>query len=169
LYPEREVLGDDIARHPGHAVLRAWTEDVLSLLGATALKVCSRPIPVPSMKQILALALCLLLVLSTQAIGGGETDPPDWSDVRGIFVERCVMCHSAQGAALGLRLDTYEAAISGSTNGAVLLAGEAERSELIRRLRGESVPRMPFLGYPLPEDQIELITDWVDEGLVEKN
>lgn len=121
------------------------------------------------MKQILAILLGPLLLLSTQAVGGGEDDPPDWSDVRGIFVERCVMCHSAQGAALGLRLDTYEAAIAGSTNGAVLLRADAEGSELIRRLRGESLPRMPFLSYPLPDDQIELIMHWVDGGLIEKN
>lgn len=129
----------------------------------------SRPIPVPCMKHLLTFLVCPLLVLSTQAVGGEQSDPPDWSDVRGIFVERCVMCHSAQGAAVGLRLDSYEAAIAGSTNGAVLLHGEAERSELIRRLRGESLPRMPFLGRPLPEDQIELIMHWVDGGLVEKN
>ena len=135
----------------------------------TTVEPCSRPIPVPCMKHLLAFLLCSLLVLSTQAVGGGESDPPDWSDVQGIFVERCVMCHSAQGAALGLRLDTYQAAIAGSTNGTVLLHGEAERSELIRRLRGESLPRMPFLSRPLPEDQIELIMHWVDGGLVEKN
>ena len=121
------------------------------------------------MKRILAFLLCPLLVLSTQSAGGGDSDPPDWSDVRGIFVERCVMCHSAQGAALGLRLDTYEAAIAGSMNGAVLLHGDAEGSELIRRLRGESLPRMPFLSYPLPEDQIDLISHWVDAGLLEEN
>lgn len=121
------------------------------------------------MKRMFAFLLCPLLVLSTQTVGGGEGDPPDWSDVRGIFVERCVMCHSAQGAALGLRLDTYDAAIAGSTNGAVLLHGDAERSELIRRLRGESLPRMPFLSYPLPEEEIELITHWVDAGLLETN
>lgn len=79
------------------------------------------------------------------------------------------MCHSAQGAALGLRLDTYGAAIAGSTNGAVLVHGDAERSELIRRLRGESLPRMPFLSYPLPQDQIELIIHWVEAGLPEEN
>lgn len=121
------------------------------------------------MKRMFVLLLCPLLALSTQAAGGGDGDPPDWSDVRGIFVERCVMCHSAQGAALGLRLDAYEAALAGSTNGAVLVRGDAERSELIRRLRGESLPRMPFLSYPLPQDQIELIMHWIDAGLPENN
>lgn len=121
------------------------------------------------MKRSFAFLLSSFLVLSTEVADGGEGDPPDWADVRGIFVERCVMCHSAQGAALGLRLDTYEGAIAGGQNGAVLLRGDAERSELIRRLRGESLPRMPFLSYPLPDDEIEIIMHWVDAGLPEKN
>jgi hypothetical protein len=119
------------------------------------------------MKRSLAFLLCTLLVVSMQATGGETGDSPDWSDVRGVFVERCVMCHSAQGAALGLRLDTYQAALAGSTKGAVLLGGDAEGSELVRRLRGDSLPRMPFLSYPLPDEQIKLIMEWVDAGLLE--
>ena len=120
------------------------------------------------MKRTL-LQLCSVLLLSTPAAGGDKNDPPNWSDVRSVFVARCVMCHSAQGAALGLRLDTYEAAIAGSRNGAVLRPGDAVGSELIRRLRGESLPRMPFLSYPLPDDEIELILRWVNAGLPEDN
>jgi hypothetical protein len=119
----------------------------------------------PSMKRSLAFLLCMILMAPTQAADGETGDPPDWSDVSGIFVERCVMCHSAQGAALGLRLDTYEAAIAGGANGAVVIPGDAERSELVRRLRGDSLPRMPFLSYPLTGDQIDLIKRWVDAGL----
>lgn len=92
-------------------------------------------------------------------------DPPAWSDVSAIFVERCVMCHSMLGAALGLRLDTYEAAMAGSTRGPVLVAGDPVGSELLRRLRAESLPRMPFLSYPLPPEQIALIERWVAAGL----
>lgn len=122
---------------------------------------------VPYMKRSLAFLLCMLLAVPLRVAGAEAGHSPDWSDVSGIFVERCVMCHSAQGAALGLRLDTYEAALAGSSNGAVLVRGQAERSELIRRLRGESRPRMPLLSYPLPDDQIELIMQWVDAGLPE--
>lgn len=89
----------------------------------------------------------------------------DWSDVSAIFFERCVMCHAEQGAGLGLRLDSYDAAVAGSKRGPVLLPGDAEHSELVRRLRGQSQPRMPFLSYPLPDDQIDLIVRWINAGL----
>ncbi len=96
--------------------------------------------------------------------------PPDWADVSVVFTKRCVMCHSAvAGASKGLRLDDYAAALSGSERGAVLVAGNAEGSELIRRIRGESTPRMPFLSRPLPEDEIELINSWVVAGMPNKN
>lgn len=76
------------------------------------------------------------------------------------------MCHSAlAGASKGLRLDDYAAALAGSERGAVLVPGDVAGSELIRRLRGQSVPRMPFLGRPLPDDQIALIESWIAAGL----
>lgn len=120
----------------------------------------------PNMKRLLAYLICLPLVAATQSSGEPTGNSADWLDVRDIFVERCVMCHSAHGAAKGLRLDTYEAAIAGSITGAVLLRGNADGSELVRRIKGESTPRMPFLSTPLPDGQIELITRWVNEGLL---
>jgi len=93
-------------------------------------------------------------------------EQPDWGDVSAIFNERCVMCHSSVfGAGLGLRLDSYQGAVAGSTKGPVFVPGDASRSELIRRLRGESTPRMPFLSVPLTQDQIDLIVRWIDAGL----
>ena len=98
----------------------------------------------------------------------GEGVPPGWAEVAAIFTERCVMCHSeVAGASKGLRLDEYSAALAGSETGAVLIPGDAAGSELIRRLRGESVPRMPFLSRPLPDDQITLIERWIAAGLPE--
>jgi hypothetical protein len=47
-----------------------------------------------------------------------------------------------------------------------MLPGDVEGSELIRRLRGESLPRMPFLSYPLEKEKIELIVRWIDGGLL---
>lgn len=92
-------------------------------------------------------------------------DAPDWRGVNAIFVERCVMCHAAHGAARGLRLDSYEAALAGGDRGPVLVPGDPAGSELVRRLRGESLPRMPFLSYPLRPDEIDLVVRWVEAGL----
>lgn len=96
---------------------------------------------------------------------GQEAGPPVWKDVLPIFQKRCINCHAAHGAAKGLRLDSYSAAISGGENGAVILPRNATESELVRRLRGQSTPRMPFLSTPLPTDEIELIVRWIEAGV----
>jgi len=83
-----------------------------------------------------------------------------------IFAKRCVMCHSGDAAPLGLRLDSLENVLKGSQRGAVVKAGDADASELVRRIRGQSQPRMPLTGPPyLSADEISLIEDWVAGGL----
>lgn len=119
------------------------------------------------MARILAFALINFLLVSVPARTSAATlaEPPDWAVVSAIFAERCVMCHSQKGASRGLRLDSYETAIAGGKEGAVLVPGDSANSELIRRLRGESLPRMPFLSRPLPSEQIDLIIRWIEAGL----
>lgn len=113
------------------------------------------------------LIAALLTPLAAQSEG---TDIPDWAEVSAILTERCVMCHSeVAGASKGLRLDDYAAALLGSERGPVMVPGDVSGSELIRRLRGESTPRMPFLSRPLPDDQIALIESWIAAGMPNRN
>ena len=121
------------------------------------------------MASIPSQILSSFFLVSTQATITSAEEAPDWAVVSAIFVKHCVMCHSAQGAARGLRLDTYGAAVAGSTNGAVLVPGNTAESELIRRLQGESMPRMPFLSTPLQTEQIDLIMRWIEAGLPKTN
>lgn len=111
--------------------------------------------------------VCLLVACLWPVSGtADEATVPDWADVSAVFNLRCVMCHSeTAGAAKGLRLDSFQAAVSGSDRGPVLLPGDAVGSELVRRLRGISKPPMPFLSRPLPETEIVLIENWIIAGL----
>jgi len=112
-------------------------------------------------------ALLIGCVAAPTAAEDALDRPPTWADINPIVTRHCVMCHSAQGAGRGLRLDSYALAMAGSTDGPVLLPGDPEGSELIRRLKGISTPRMPFLSYPLAEEQIALFVHWVEAGMPE--
>lgn len=108
------------------------------------------------------------LLLAGSGVALADSSAPGWAEVSAIFFERCVMCHSEiAGASKGLLLDSYLAALSGSDNGVALIAGNPINSELMRRLRGESTPRMPFLSRPLPDEQIALIDAWITAGMPE--
>jgi uncharacterized membrane protein len=105
------------------------------------------------------------LVFAT-ALLAQEQAPLSYADVAPIFAERCVLCHAGDAAPLGLRLDSLEGVLAGSVRGPVVTAGAADASELVRRLRGSSQPRMPMTGPPfLDEAEIALIEGWVDGGL----
>jgi mono/diheme cytochrome c family protein len=86
----------------------------------------------------------------------------DYTQIEPILRERCVLCHAGAAAPLGLRLDTLDGLLAGSSRGPVVKTGDAAGSELIRRLKGDSLPRMPMTGPPYLDDtQIALFEAWV--------
>lgn len=113
-------------------------------------------------------AFWILGALSMSASGQESPDSVTWSEIEPLVSERCVMCHTGEFAPLGLRLDSLEGLLAGSDNGPVVISGEPDTSELIRRIRGETQPRMPMTGPPfLSEEEIALFEDWVSGGLQE--
>lgn len=89
-----------------------------------------------------------------------------WTDVATIFKSHCTICHTGADAPKGLRLDSYAGTLAGSSNGPVLKSGDPEGSELVRRIRGLSEPRMPMTGPPfLSESEMNRIEDWVRAGM----
>jgi mono/diheme cytochrome c family protein len=106
-------------------------------------------------------ALVAAALLSTPAAGAATYD-----DLAPILAARCVMCHTGEAAPLGLRLDSYDALVKGSQKGPVAKAGDAAGSELIRRLKGQSQPRMPMTGPPFLSDQeVALFEGWIAGGM----
>jgi mono/diheme cytochrome c family protein len=84
--------------------------------------------------------------------------------VKEIFDERCLSCHSARKAKGGLRLDTYELLMKGGDSGEVIVPGQSPESLLVRLLEGKARPRMPYREHPLPQEQIALVRRWVEAG-----
>lgn len=98
-------------------------------------------------------------------------EPVAWADVAPIIVKRCVKCHTDQGLRggppEGLRLKTRDMVLAGGER-MVVIPGNAGASELVRRIRGQSRPRMPLDGPPfLDDDEIRLIADWIAQGVLD--
>lgn len=98
----------------------------------------------------------------------GPGEPVTWAHVAPIFAQRCVKCHTDNGLMgpppEGLRLNAYEQVLMAGERARVI-PGVAGASELVRRIKGLSQPRMPFDGPPwLSDDEIALIERWVSDG-----
>jgi len=115
-----------------------------------------------------ARSILVLPLLATVAFAVAQEpgDVPTFADVAEILHQRCVKCHSDIGAPLGLELDSLAGLESGSWNGAVAKPGDPEGSEIVRRIKGISQPRMPFDGPPYLDDaEIALIEQWIAVGM----
>lgn len=108
-------------------------------------------------RPALALAAALLAPGAAFAAAG-------FDDVAPIFAARCVMCHNGEGAPLGLRLDSHASVLKGSQKGPVVKPGDPAASEILRRVRGQSQPRMPLVGDPLSADEIARLEGWIAGG-----
>lgn len=108
----------------------------------------------------------LVCTLSLFALAGpSASDAQTWEEVQAILGEHCVACHTGDYAPLGLSLDSHAGLTAGSWNGPVVTPGDPDNSELLRRLRGLSKPRMPLDGPPFLDDsQIALVAGWVAAG-----
>lgn len=87
-----------------------------------------------------------------------------FNEVSEIFEQHCNMCHAGSSAPHGLQLDSYTQVMAGGEHGEVIVPGKPNESELILRIEGKSKPAMPFRQPMLPENTIQTIAHWVEEG-----
>lgn len=96
-------------------------------------------------------------------------EPVTYADVAPIIAQRCAKCHTASGGLMGPApegyvLTSYDAALAAGDRVRVV-PGQPDASMLVRRIRGQSLPRMPFDGPPyLDAQQIRVIEDWIAQG-----
>ena len=118
------------------------------------------------MPKILLVALALAAAVCVVPSVSLAADPPTYADLQPLFQQRCVVCHSGSSAAAGLALDTLDGLSKGATRGPVVASGAPERSELVLRLKGQRLPRMPLTGPPWVEDaDIARVERWIAAGM----
>ena len=86
--------------------------------------------------------------------------------IQPIFTARCINCHSADKHKGNLRLDSYQALMRGGKDGLVIQSGDAQTSDLFRRI---TLPTshddfMPKGKQPLSTDQVKAIELWIAAG-----
>lgn len=83
-----------------------------------------------------------------------------------ILADQCLECHRAEKAKGSYRLDTFEQMLkTGDSDETPIVAGKAESSELYELLVvHDDGDRMPKKADPLPEKDIALIRQWINEG-----
>ena len=95
-------------------------------------------------------------------LAAGRASPSFSADISPILTNRCATagCHVA-GGPHGVDLRTYDSFSAGGDYGAIVVAGNARESEVVKQIvQG----RMPPGGPPLEAAQTQLIIDWITEG-----
>ena len=89
-------------------------------------------------------------------------------DVKPVFERHCLTCHSAAQMTAGLSLESYPGVLKGGGSGEIVRPGRSAASVLYQVIAQETdgVPRMPFGQPKIPESEIAIIRDWIDQGLL---
>ncbi len=85
------------------------------------------------------------------------------NDVLPILESRCIGCHGGDRTEKGLNLKTYNDLMAGSENGPVVTPGNATDSKLVELIVEQ---KMPKRGPKLTPPQVQTITDWVNQGVL---
>src|SRR3954447_23056778 len=113
---------------------------------------------------------CWVVAASVAWSASSLAGPVDYDrEVRPILAENCYACHGPDGNVrkADLRLDRKEDVFRERPGGAAVVPGDAEASELVRRLT-EADPELlmppPKSGKALTVAQVETLRRWVAEG-----
>ena len=90
------------------------------------------------------------------------------TQIQPILTAKCAGCHGEKKAAGKLRLDSADQINAFGEKDHLLVAGKPDESELYERLvlPADDKKRMPKGGDPLPEAEIALIKQWIEQGAV---
>src|SRR5438876_450647 len=116
------------------------------------------------MKKLIPVITMLVPLAHWQSVAENKVDFA--KQIQPLLQQNCVKCHGPEKQKAKLRLDSKEAAMKGGKDGVIIVAGDADKSEMYRRI---TLPKgnddvMPNEGDPLTKEQTELIRDWINQG-----
>ena len=91
------------------------------------------------------------------------------SDVQPILKQYCMECHVDGGKGFqrsGLLMTSYESLMKGTQFGPIVKPGDSLTSVMIMLVEGraDSSIKMPHGKDPLPQEKIDLLKKWVEQG-----
>jgi mono/diheme cytochrome c family protein len=132
-----------------------------------------------STKLTLALVATFGLALTGAAADTAQLPPASTktgvtfaTDIKPVFDQSCVKCHSGDKPKAKLKLDILEGVLKGGKDGKVVIAGDSAKSSLVQsvaHLTDDKDSWMPPLHNkakigPLTPEQIGLVRAWIDQG-----
>lgn len=87
--------------------------------------------------------------------------------IKPVLDQKCLSCHNNENKSGGLNLIHLDSMLMGGDNGDVLIAGNALKSEIFKRVTMNPNDRkyMPPNGLPLSYTEMLLIQEWINKGL----
>lgn len=94
--------------------------------------------------------------------------PVDFShQIVPILREHCAECHTGDKKKGGLSMNDRKSLIEGGENGAVVVSGQSAKSSLVEAITStDPDAQMPPKGKRVPAEQVALLKQWINEGLV---
>ena len=115
----------------------------------------------------------VVILLTCLYLAGCKTTPQIsyQHDVRPIFVDKCIDCHTPPYGAgyrqTGMDLESYTSLMKGSIYGPVVVPGNSKRSPLnmlVEGRAGDLSRQMEISHTPVTEHEIEVLQLWVEQG-----
>lgn len=119
--------------------------------------------PLPSLPILGTLAASWLLAqgAAAQALNFEE-------HVKPIVRAQCIKCHNPDKAKGGLDMSSLDALLKGGGSGPVVRSGDGDGSRLVRCMTHDEEPFMPPNASKRPDDEINTIRKWINDGLIER-
>jgi len=119
--------------------------------------------------KVLTQTIALLMYIFIIGCTENEQQISFNKDVMPVLVEHCIQCHKSGEAGhneSGFLMESYDSIMQGTKLGPVIHPGQSHAStlQILVEHKADASINMPKGGIKLPQDKIEIIKKWIDQG-----